>query len=111
MPVGADFLDLLGTSIRGGPDGQSTQVAAAHNGGGRRVLEAQTAHAREYALAGHRALLPEARRPRVLPSSRPQAVVRSGSAAILVRAKAVSALPLAGIVVTLALLVAPTIRQ
>ena len=36
-------------------------------------------------------------------------MVRSGSAAILVRAKAVSALPLAGIVVALALLVAPCI--
>src|SRR5262245_27763091 len=96
---------------RGDHDGQRAQVAAAHNGGGRRASAPQAAHAGKHALARQRPDLHEARRSRLLSSYRSQDVVQRSASPVLFGGEAMKVRPLLAMTLAVALIVAPVVAQ
>lgn len=89
--------------------GRPATTPAAHHGRSRRRAETQAAHPREYALAGHRSSVPQARRACLLPSCRSQEMVRTIAPAIVLGAEAVRLRAIVGTVIAIALLLVPVV--
>ena len=89
--------------------GRQECTPLAHNRRGSRAAQAQEAHTGKYALARHRPSLSQARWAGVLPSGRPQDLVRPNAPSIIFWSEAVSWPALSGTLIAIILVVASAV--